>query len=77
MTRAAQIRQWLADNPGWHFSGDVCDGLGIGDAPLRAKFARSLSNMATAGVLASAGHRGTMRFQSRRAARKLERQVRA
>lgn len=71
MTRCARIRQWLIDNPGWHFAGDVVEGMGV-EGNERLRVSQQLCRMAQTGILFAAGKRGSMRFQFRRHARKLE-----
>ncbi|MEL6095895.1 hypothetical protein AAGG42_08390 [Stenotrophomonas maltophilia] len=66
MSRAKQIRQWLAENPGWHFAADVCDCMEIAAADDRAKHARSLSNMVTLGLLDGVGRRRFMKYRANR-----------
>lgn len=63
MSRAEAIRQWLQQNPGWHFAADVCDGMEIEDADSRAKHARSLSNMVGMGLVDGAGRRRLMKYR--------------
>jgi uncharacterized Ntn-hydrolase superfamily protein len=68
MTRAAQIRQWLADNPGWHFMGDVCAGLGA-TGQLRNAITRDVDQMARRHQLLVVGKHGTKRYSFGRDAR--------
>jgi hypothetical protein len=76
MTRAAQIRQWMEQNPGRHFAGDVADGLGV-TGVARVRIAQTLWAMGRDGILFVAGTRGYKRYALGRPARKYERQVRA
>lgn len=69
MTRAARIRQWLADNPGWHFAGDICDGLALAGKD-RLRCMQELARMGELGLLVTAGARGSMRYTPGRSARK-------
>lgn len=71
MSRAQQIRQWLAENPGWHFMGDLCEGLADED---RGKVTRDVAVMAIRGQIESAGKRGSKRYRFGREARKYIRQ---
>lgn len=68
MTTWADIRQWLLENPGWHFAGDVVEGMGAQD---RLRVSQALCRMAKRGHLTKAGKRGAMRFRYLREARKL------
>ncbi len=59
MSRAQQIRQWLAENTGWHFMGDVCDGM----AGIESKrVAHDVDQMARRGQIQSFGKHGTKRY---------------
>jgi len=72
LSRAAAIRAWLAANPGWHFAGDVADGVGaIGSA--RDAVSRTLWNLVHHGHVRDAGRHGTKRYALGRTARKYER----
>lgn len=73
MSRFAEIRQWLTDNPGWHFASDVADGLGA-KGEERRRVAASLSNMSLGGVLSAFGGRGMRRYSIARQPRKYKRQ---
>jgi hypothetical protein len=42
MTRASECREWLRENPGWHFSSDVADGVAAKDLAARQGIARAL-----------------------------------
>lgn len=42
MTRASACREWLRENPGWHFSSDVAEGLAAKDLACRQRIARAL-----------------------------------
>ncbi|HBS61657.1 MAG TPA: hypothetical protein DEB32_02780 [Stenotrophomonas sp.] len=70
MSRCARIRQWLIDNPGWHFAGDVVEGMGAAGHE-RLRVSQQLCRMSAAGILRATGKRGSMRFQFHRHARKL------
>jgi len=72
MTLSEGIRQWLRDNPGWHFMGDVCAGLNT--EVDKAKVIKTVSQMARRGQIASAGKHGTMRYALGRPARKYTKQ---
>lgn len=65
-TRAERIKRWLRENPGYHFAGDVCDGMGILDADDRARYARSLSNMAETGLVLAKGRATYMKYMNGR-----------
>lgn len=69
MTRAAQIRHWLADNPGWHFAGDVADGMDA-QGPDRKRLISALGQMTISGTVRFAGKHGSMRYAAGRPARK-------
>lgn len=71
MSRAQQIRQWLAENPGWHFMGDVCAGLAGVD---RDRVTRDVDQMARRGQVEVVGKQGTKRYRFGREARKYIRQ---
>lgn len=71
MSRAQQIRQWLAENPGWHFMGDVCEGLAGID---RDRVTRDVDQMARRGQVEAIGKQGTKRYRFGREARKYIRQ---
>lgn len=71
MSRAQQIRQWLADNPGWHFMGDVCAGVPAVD---RDRITRDVDQMARRGQIECVGRHGTKRYRFGRQARKYIRQ---
>ncbi|HIE0523791.1 TPA: hypothetical protein ACXJLS_000383 [Stenotrophomonas maltophilia] len=59
MSRAKKIRQWLAENPGWHFMGDVCQGM----AGIESKrVAHDVDQMARRGQIQSLGRHGTKRY---------------
>ncbi len=62
MSRAQQIRQWLAENPGWHFSGDVSDAFNA-KGPDRTKIAQQLCRMGDVGMVEKAGSRGAIRYR--------------
>ncbi|WP_329765080.1 hypothetical protein [Stenotrophomonas maltophilia] len=66
MSRAQQIRQWLAENPGWHFAADICDGMQVEDPAERARYARSLSNMAGQWLLQASGRATLMKYRKAR-----------
>lgn len=68
MSRSKQIRQWLAENPGWHFMGDIVDGIGVEQAE-RLHVAQSVSRMAKVGHVIETGNRGTKRYTFGRQAR--------
>jgi len=75
MTRCARIRQWLIDNPGWHFAGDVSEGLSaVGDE--RYAVSHALGVMSKRGLLAISGMKhGSKRYSLIRQARKYEQKV--
>ncbi len=72
MTLSEAIRQWLRDNPGWHFMGDVYAGLNTEVG--KDKVIKTVSQMARRGQIASAGKHGTMRYTFGRPARKYTKQ---
>lgn len=74
MTRAAQIRKWLTDNPGWHFAADVAAALPDED---RFSVTQSLWIMSCHGHVITQGKRGSMRYSLGRPARKYERKAAA
>ncbi|SET91582.1 hypothetical protein [Stenotrophomonas indicatrix] len=71
MSRAEKIRQWLQQNPGWHFMGDVCAGLAGVD---RNQVTRDVDQMARRGQILAVGKQGTKRYRFGRDARKYIRQ---
>jgi hypothetical protein len=71
MSRAEKIRQWLQQNPGWHFMGDVCAGLSGVD---RNQVTRDVDQMARRGQILAVGKQGTKRYRLGRDARKYIRQ---
>lgn len=42
MRTIARCRAWLQENPGWHFSTDVCEGLRAESVEERGAIARGL-----------------------------------
>jgi hypothetical protein len=69
LTRAAQVRQWLADHPGWHFMGDICEGMGaLGSA--RIVIAAHVGQMARRRLIQMVGKQGSKRYAYGRDARK-------
>lgn len=77
MTRSARIRQWLIDNPGWHFAGDVSEGLSAAGKE-RYAVAAALGAMSSRGLLAISGAKhGSKRYSLIRQARKYERKAAA
>ncbi len=70
MSRCARIHQWLVDNPGWHFAGDVSEGLSAaGDE--RYAVSHALGVMSSRGLLAVSGAKhGSKRYRLARDARK-------
>ncbi|RRU17837.1 hypothetical protein [Stenotrophomonas sp. 278] len=76
MSRAADIRAWLAANPGWHFASDIADGLeASGNA--RVRIFVQLGNMAALGHLTRVGRHRLMRYTLGREVRKYERKTAA
>lgn len=68
MSQSAQIRQWLGDNPGWHFMSDVCAGLGVsGQSGHRT--AKAICRLAALGHVSCAGKHGSKRYSFGREAR--------
>lgn len=77
MTRCARIRQWLIDNPGWHFAGDVSEGLSAAGEE-RYAVAHALGVMSSRGILATTGKKhGSKRYSLARDTRKYERKAAA
>lgn len=68
MTRAQQIRDWLTENPGWHFSGDVSDAFGA-KGKERTRVAQMLCKMGDLGMVEKAGGRNCIRYRLIRQAR--------
>ena len=69
MSRAAQIRCWLTSNPGWHFAGDVCEGLGVSGKD-RYSMAKAICRLAALGHVVATGKQGSKRYRLGRPARK-------
>lgn len=63
MTRASECREWLKENPGWHFSSDVCDGLAAKDPDARKRIAATLSMSAIAKKIGRKGLRHNYRYR--------------
>jgi hypothetical protein len=42
MTRASECRDWLRENPGWHFPSDVAEGVAAKDPDAPGIIARCL-----------------------------------
>ncbi|WP_198527622.1 hypothetical protein [Xanthomonas sp. SHU 199] len=63
MSRASECREWLRQNPGWHFSSDVCDGLAAKDPDARQKIAAALSSCATRKKIERKGLRHNFRYR--------------
>lgn len=61
MNRSAEVRAWLAANPGWHFMGDICDAMGVSGRE-RKLTQQTVSRCAGTGHLVSAGSRASMRY---------------
>lgn len=70
MTRAARIRKWLTDNPGWHFGSDICAALGV-DGKDRLRCLQQLRRLGEEGVLETTGTHGTKRYLLAHQARQL------
>ncbi len=62
MTRASECREWLRQNPGWHFSSDVLDALGKKGWRERQPYGWALSNAAALGMLGKQGSGKTVRY---------------
>lgn len=76
MSGTAAIWAWLDSNPGWHFAGDICDGLGL-EGKARLRNMQKLFRMGAIGTVRVAGKRGAMRYSRGRPARKYQRLVKA
>lgn len=63
MSRASECREWLKQNPGWHFAQDVADGLAAKDADARQKVAAALSSAATRKKIERKGLRHNYRYR--------------
>lgn len=70
MTRAAQIRKWLAEHRGWHFMGDICEGMGASGGSARILVSADVGQMARRGLIQMVGRHGSKRYAFGRAARK-------
>lgn len=64
MSRAQQIRQWLAENPGWHFPADVAEVV----PATTQRVAACLSEMASHRQIERAGRRGMFKYRSKQEA---------
>lgn len=62
MSRASECRDWLRQNPGWHFSSDVLDALGKKGWKERQPYAWALRNAAELGMLAMQGTGKAIRY---------------
>lgn len=59
---AAQVRQYLVDNPGWHFASDVCDALDATSTRARQNVAATLGTQMRLGTVDRKGAPGSYRF---------------
>lgn len=62
LSLAAQVRQYLVDNPGWHFANDVHEALNATSARARQNVAATLGTQVRLGALDRKGAPGSYRF---------------
>lgn len=72
MTTCGQIRQWMGEQPGWHFLEDILSGI---DRPKDGRAARAVQEMARVGILSQVGGHGMKRYKVAREVRKWERRL--
>lgn len=59
---AAQVREYMVDNPGWHFASDVHEALNAASARARQNIAATLATQVRLGALDRKGAPGNYRF---------------
>lgn len=59
---SGRIRQWLLDNPGWHFASDVHEAMRARTPKARQTVSALLANQAHLGVIDRKGQRGLYRY---------------
>lgn len=64
--KAAAVRQWLRERPGWHFTGDILDGLGLTGWRARQPYAFALRSASENGLLDRTGAQKSTRYRYHR-----------
>ena len=61
--RAEAVRRWLREHPGWHFTADVLDAMGLTGWKSRQPYAFALRSSSENGLLERSGHGKAIRYR--------------